>query len=791
MKRHAFVTSCILLFLLALPPLHLRAQAAPGDYLFQVGEQPLLRSAAGGAVDSSGNIYLVDSYSFKVKKFSSSGALLRQWGGPTSSVGQPYSPVAVTLDGSDNLLIADNSLYSIRKIDSSGNLLAQFGSRGSANGQFEYIGGLAVDGAGSIFVSDASQSSISKFDRSGVFLQRWGTGGAGIGQFAWPSSLAVDRSGYVYVADLQNNRIQKFDNSGTFVYAFGIAGTGNGEFQNPWGVAVDGAGNVYVADTGNNRIQKFDHTGAYLAQWGNSGSNNWYSVVVDNDGNILAIGGDSVKKYDPHGTLLMQFGGTSADGQIVSAHGLAVDDSGNIFVADSGNSRIQKFNSAGAYLAKWGASGSDAGQFVGPYGVAVDSRGNVFTTDGSKGRIQKFDSLGGYLTQWNLKIPDGDYYGAPGMAVGHSGNVYLTNGMDNLIQKYDGFGTYLAGWEGVLGRSALAADQSEHLYQAADNQLVEYDSSGQFVAKWENSTGFNGNPGTLAVDRSHNVYSIMQGSTVQVFDSTGALLGVVGGYGFDEGQLFSPYALATNASGTILYVSDVFKVQAFAGYGFNGFVLKYAAGANGSISGAAVQNVSPGGSGTPVTAVANAGYRFVSWSDGVTSAARTDRDLKADLTLTASFVPLRVIISFSSGNHGNICGKLFQSIAYNGSTSPVTALPAAGHHFVSWTGSNGFLTSRDNPLTVKNSKVSQSVSANFAINQYTISFAAGRNGSIAGDTSQQVSYGGSTTAVVAIPYRGFHFVSWTNENNRVVGTRATLTLGNLSASQRITANFSR
>ena len=82
--------------------------------------------------------------------------------------------------------------------------------------------------------------------------------------------------------------------------------------------------------------------------------------------------------------------------------GVAVDSSGNVYVADTGNNRIQKFDSSGGFIAKWGSSGSGDGQFSYPSGVAVDSSGNVYVADTSNQRIQKFNSSGGFITKWGL-----------------------------------------------------------------------------------------------------------------------------------------------------------------------------------------------------------------------------------------------------------------------------------------------------------------------------------------------------------------------------------------------------
>ncbi|NQT84442.1 hypothetical protein HQ563_15570, partial [bacterium] len=140
-------------------------------------------------------------------------------------------------------------------------------------------------------------------------------------------------------------------------------------FASPFGVAVDESGNVFVADTGKDVIRKFDSSGNLLGQWGAYGS---------------------------------------GDGEFGSPHGIVVGLSGNVFVVDTENCRIQKFDSEGNFLGKWGSRGSGDGQFwgsgyeggTGPIGIAVDSSGDIFVADTENHRIQKFDSEGSFLSKW-------------------------------------------------------------------------------------------------------------------------------------------------------------------------------------------------------------------------------------------------------------------------------------------------------------------------------------------------------------------------------------------------------
>ena len=166
--------------------------------------------------------------------------------------------------------------------------------------------------------------------------------------------------------------------------------------------------------------------------------------------------------------------GGSGEGQFSSPRGVAVDSAANVYVADSYNHRIQKFDAGGTFLAQWGSSGTGDGQFFGPWDVAVDSAGNVYVADTGNHRIQKFDAGGTFLAQWGSSGSDVGQFSSPrGVAVDGAGNVYVADSYNDRIQKFDAGGTFLARW-GVYGEgegqfsypSGVAVDDAGNVYVA-------------------------------------------------------------------------------------------------------------------------------------------------------------------------------------------------------------------------------------------------------------------------------------------------------------------------------------
>jgi hypothetical protein len=209
--------------------------------------------------------------------------------------------------------------------------------------------------------------------------------------------------------------------------------------------------------------------------------------------------------------------------------------------------------------------------------------------------------------------------------------------------------------------------------------------------------------------------------------------------------------IPTNVTGLTSGVIAIPEVKALT------FTLTYAAGGHGTISGVSPQVVYATQSGTAVTAVPDAGYHFVAWSDGALSATRTDTSVAASLSVTASFAPDSHTLTYSAGAHGTINGTSPQTVNDGADGTPVTAEPDTGYHFVTW--SDGLLAATRTDTSVS---ADVTVSASFAMNTYTLAYTAGANGTITGTSSQIVDYAGSGSAVAAAPNAGYLFVQWSD-----------------------------
>ena len=187
----------------------------------------------------------------------------------------------------------------------------------------------------------------------------------------------------------------------------------------------------------------------------------------------------------------------SEDGQFNSPQGIAVDSSGNVYVADTENQRIQKFTSNGVFVTKWGSQGSADGEFDSPYGVAVDNNNYVYVTDINNYRIQKFTTNGVFVIQWGSEgSGDGQFYSPGGIAVDSSGNVYVADTENQRIQKFTTDGEFITKWgsEGNGDKQfyfpqGIAVDSSGNVYvgDTENHRVQKFTSNGVFVTKWGSS----------------------------------------------------------------------------------------------------------------------------------------------------------------------------------------------------------------------------------------------------------------------------------------------------------------
>ena len=448
-----------------------------------------LNNPRGIAVDSLDRIIVSDSGNNRIQVFDSSENFISTFGILGSNNGEFNFPAGVAVDSSDRMIIADRDNNRIQVFDSSGNFLFSFGSvcnmlipvpdpncvdpdgtgpLQEGDGQFLQPPAVVVDSNGRILVLDSNNSRIQIFDSSGQFISKFGSG-----LLAQPQGISVDNQDRIIVSDLGGNNIQVFDSSGNFLFKFGSY-NGENHFNNALQIDINESNDIIIVDGDpadiSSRIQIYDSSGKFISKFGKSGNQIEDikapgGVAVDSTGRIFVVvtGHNAVKAFDPNGNYLFHIGFNSPpvtstdDGEFRSPRTVEIDKtSGNIIVADSGNHRIQVFDSSGNFLFKFGSLGTSDGQFITPTDVAVDNTGKFYVTQigntNDPTNVQVFDSSGNFLFKFGSQgTEEGEFLAPRGIAIDNSGNVYVSDETNLNIQIFDSSGNFLTKFGGVYG----------------------------------------------------------------------------------------------------------------------------------------------------------------------------------------------------------------------------------------------------------------------------------------------------------------------------------------------------
>jgi DNA-binding beta-propeller fold protein YncE len=257
---------------------------------------------------------------------------------------------------------------------------------------------------------------------------------------------------------------------------------------------------------------------------------------------------------------------SSIEGSFREPEALAVDPSGDIFVADSGHDRVLEFNSGHDYLRQFGSEGSGEGQFRGIRGIATSSSGDLYVSDYANDRIQEFSPTGAFLRQFGSG--QGQLIEPTAIALDSEGDVWVLSSYGTPVQEYSPSGEYLFGLgsvgsgDGQFERPSGLAISAGNLYVAewTNQRVQELSTSGGYIGQFDQhgtGQGRSSLPWGIASDpTSGELYVTEVGNDrVQEFSPEGGFIAAFGSEGSGAGELSSPKGLDVSSAGEI-YVAD-------------------------------------------------------------------------------------------------------------------------------------------------------------------------------------------------------------------------------------------
>ena len=393
--------------------------------------------------------------------------LLTSWGAEGNVINVP-TDIAVTQEG--HILVTNYMLSRLTRIIPGEESFVNIGGNGYEPGMLPGPRGISLASDGTIYV--VTSCNLHHFDSDGNFLWRTGSCGSESGQFSNGISVEAGVDESVFVLDGQYPRVLKYSNNGNYITEWKLE-LDEGEIdQIPVSIKLGPDGILYVLDSLNLKIEWYSTSGEKLGSWGSRGSEDeeWsrYSdIAFDSNGNMYVAnyGKARIVVVSPDRTTVHYIYNTLDSNWNPQA--LSFDLEGNLIVTEFNTSRVQIFSQTGMYLKSYGIPQTTPGQFSVPNDILSHSNSDIYVLDTGNARVQRFDQLGNLISLWGewgesfdqpdlpIEIEREQFNSPLGIEQDLAGNLYIVDNGKKRISKYAPDGTWLYNWKIVGSDPAL------------------------------------------------------------------------------------------------------------------------------------------------------------------------------------------------------------------------------------------------------------------------------------------------------------------------------------------------
>ena len=522
------------------------------------------------AVDSNGDIWLLNSKRVLLEKYSMSGELLfslerkNKYGREVMK-----TPTNITLDTDDNIYVLDSGLKKVSKFDKSGNFQNDYGPQNSQKPLVKPVD-LAVNSKQDVFIIDAGRANVLAFTKDNTFWAAFGD--FDISHTKAPDLIAIDTDEYdnIYVLDRGTRYLHIFSNDlrkkqkgllskivepidmvaafnrvyvldaqlcsaigydmdlGKNITNYGVRGSGQGELTDPTGIAIDSEANIYITDGNSFNLQKFAPNAEFLFKLKNSHITKVGAFAVNNSDNlyILEARGGEYQEFDQFGRVLRQ---VSLKSKFQTLSEIFIDFDANTYILDKGACKVHKFSENGEFLLTFGSPS----MFRSPVDICVDKQSNVYILDDKEFTIKKFDPEGNQLMSFGQKLIKqrkqikGQFKNPEKIAINSDGTVFVLDVNLKEVFKFnsetgDLISSFKKPEKDFLEPVDIAVDGLGFIYiaDAKDSSIYKFRDNGTLVGEVINNELKKQQIkpiSAIAVNGSGSVYAL-DSATNQVFE---------------------------------------------------------------------------------------------------------------------------------------------------------------------------------------------------------------------------------------------------------------------------------